>query len=155
MLDVSNTETFRKCFKLAKSNCCNYSASGPITKSHYCLLEPTECYLATNYVKHQCYFAHGSVCQWFVDAVLPSDKVLQTEWQNLIAKLMQDKNKPVEYSKKKVWWTICGCGKEFQASANGQKRCPNCAKKRTRQLRSERKRKQKGRNGALIDSVVQ
>jgi hypothetical protein len=124
-------------FRFAKQNCCNYSAMGPLKKANYCWLEPVES-------KSVCLLAVGKSCRWFVGAVLPLDKDLQTEWERL--RLVRSDPSPLPGV-----YQICQCGKRFKAGSNRQLRCSECSRITRREYLRKAKRKGRAERGMTVN----
>ena len=130
-------------FKFAKNNCCNYSSSGPFGKSHYCWLIGNICYL------------HPDInmgCFYFVNAVLPLDKVLESKWLAANPPLFEqtkfslDEDTMAPKVKPKITgYRVCGCGKEFMPNSNRQSKCPTCQKRNRREKLFKAKKKHRAK----------
>jgi hypothetical protein len=127
-------------FRFARKNCCNYSETGPNQKPHYCWLNGCTCEL------------HPDIdmgCLYFVNAVLPLDKALESKWlsqqkpwQASISEIKQPKPGP-----KPETYRICACGKQFRVASNRQIWCPKCAKENQKlKVRRHRARKKQDCN---------
>jgi hypothetical protein len=119
--------------KLARSECCNYSDTGPFRKRHYCWLEPEQS-------DKRCLLEAGLACKWFFEAVLPVDQDLLEEWQNLW-NLTSD---PVPFARA---FRTCRCGKRYKARSNRQRMCPECARENRKRLNRYSKRRERGKKG--------
>lgn len=120
-------------FQFAKQNCCNYSPVGPVKKGNYCWPGPVES-------KSVCLLTVGKSCHWFVGAVLPLDKDLQTEWERL--RLVRSDPSPLPGT-----YRICQCGNRFKAGSNRQLKCKACAKEQAKISLRKRVRRHRA-NGA-------
>lgn len=97
-------------FRLARTNCCNYSPTGPERIAHYCW--------EGRGAKGVCLLATDKACPWFIRAVLPASPEIQGTW------VAAHDPRPMALTGKRRCIT---CGKMFKTKSNRSTRCPVCA----------------------------
>lgn len=120
-------------FRFAKKHCCNYSATGPMQKRHYCWLGPPK-------TDNICVLLSGGSCKWFREAVLPLDKALEQEWERL--RQLASDSSPLPWTKRE---RVCLCGERFVPRSNRQLRCEQCSKAHRQEQLRKAKRKQRAK----------
>jgi len=115
-------------FKYAKSNCCNFG-NGPNKKANFCWLEPGG--------DNLCLLYHdgNATCDWFIHAVLLSNKDLKRQWQDSQISSIDNRKR-------------CDCGKKFFPTSNRQIRCEKCAEKTGKEASILRVRKHRASKGS-------
>lgn len=109
-----NNKQGRKVNQLIKATCCNY--------------QHRNCLLRDNDEARPCpqLLSRSLFCKWFLDAVLPSDKVLHEE-----------------IMKVGILKKCCVCGQPFRAVSNRAKYCERCQTLERRKHEAERLRKRR------------
>lgn len=127
-------------FKLVRNKdhgCVNYVEKGPYQKPNYCLM-------CTDWENYTCLIKQGLDCDYFVAAVLPTDRTMQNQWRAD----HRVKNQPAPVIAKKkpgkgslFGGGLCACGEEYERKTIRQKRCEKCIKESNRLSASARQRK--------------
>lgn len=151
--------SFSQFLRFAHAGCCNYTASGPFQKRHYCCLEPT-------HTQGRCLLADDLPCRWFHRAVVTAihDKGLQENWrtelERWIAELEQKKaeyrlptdpvpSDPVR-TIRPIPTKLCACGLRFPVRSNRQQHCARCSEQRRKQSVREAVRRHAQKKHGLI-----